>query len=43
MTDSVLNIVKKKKTGLSMFPNVGHQIVLVKIAGITRRSPHSPR
>jgi len=28
---------------MSMLPNVGHQIVHVKIAGITRSSPYSLR
>ena len=32
-----------KKRGLSMLPNVGHQIVHVKIVGITRSSPYSLR
>jgi len=44
MIDSVLrHCADNKKRGLSMLPNVGHQILYVKIAGITRRSPYSPR
>jgi len=43
MTDSVLrHCADNKKRGLSALPNVGHQIVHVKIAGITRSSPYSP-
>ena len=44
MIDSVLrHCADNKKRGLSMLPNVGHQIVHIKIAGITRRSPYSLR
>jgi len=44
MTDSVLrHCADNKKRGLSTLQNVGHQIVHVKIAGITRRTPYSPR
>ena len=32
-----------KKRGMLMLPNVGHQIVHVKIVGITRSSPYSVR
>jgi len=39
MVDSVLkHCVDNKKRALTMLPNVDHQIVHVKIAGITRRS-----
>jgi len=41
--DSVLkHCADNENRGLSMLPNVVHQIVYVKIAGITRRSPYSP-
>jgi len=44
MIDSVLiQCADKKKKGLSMLPNVGHQIVHVKIAGNSRISPYSLR
>ena len=44
MIDSVLkHCADNKKSGLSMLPNVGHEIVHVKIAGITRSSPYSLR
>jgi len=44
MTDSVLrHCAENKGRGLSMLRNVGHQIVHVKIADITRTSPYSPR
>jgi len=44
MTDSVLrHCADNKKRGLSALSNVGHQIVHVKIAGITRSSAYSPR
>jgi len=44
MIDSALrHYVDNKKRGLSMLPNLGHQIAHVKIAGITRRSPYSLR
>ena len=44
MIDSVLrNCADNKKRGLSMLPNVGHQIVHVKIAGITRNLTYSLR
>jgi len=44
MIDSVLrHCADNKKTGMSMLPNVGHQIVHVKIVGITRRSTYSLR
>jgi len=43
MTESVLrHCADSKKRGLSVLPNIGHQIVHVKIAGITRSSPHFP-
>jgi len=43
MIDSMLrHCADNKKKGLLMLPNVGHQIVNVKIAGITR-SPYSLR
>jgi len=42
ITDSVLrHCAGNKKRGLSMLPNVGHQIRHVKIAGTTRRSSYS--
>jgi len=42
--DSVLrHYADNKKRGLSVLPNLGHQIVNVKISGITRSSPYSPR
>ena len=42
MIDSVLrHLADNKKRGLSMFPNIGQQIVHVKIAGITRSAPYS--
>jgi len=41
--DSVLrHRAESKKRGLSVLPNVGRQIVHVKIAGITRSSPYFP-
>jgi len=44
MIDSVLrHCADNKKRGMLMLPNVGHQIVHVKIAGITRSSPYSLR
>ena len=44
MIESVLRYcADNKKRGLSMLPNVGHQIVYVKTAGIIRSSPYSPR
>jgi len=44
MIDSVLrHCADNKRRGLSMLPNVGHQILHVKIAGITRSSPYSLR
>jgi hypothetical protein len=43
MIDSVLrHCADNKKRGLPMLPNVRHQIVHVKIAGLTRSSPYSP-
>jgi len=40
--DSVLrHCPDNKKRGLSMSQYIGHQIVHVKIAGITRSSPYS--
>jgi len=43
MIDSVLrHCADNKKRGLSVLPNVGHQIVHIKVAGITRSSPYSP-
>ena len=42
MIDSVLrHCADNKKRGPSMLTDVGHQIVYVKIAGITRSSPYS--
>jgi len=44
MFDSVLrHCADNKKRGMSMLPNVGQQIVRVKIAGISRSSPYSLR
>jgi len=44
MFNSVLrHCADNKQRGLSMLPNVGHQIVHVKIAGITTNSPYSLR
>ena len=44
MIDSGLRYcADNKKRGLSILPNVGHEIVHVKIAGITRSSPYSLR
>jgi len=34
---------ENKMRGLSMLPNADHQTLHVKISGITRRSPYSPR
>jgi len=42
MIESVLrHFAENKKRELSMLLNVGHQIVHVKIVGITRSSPYS--
>jgi len=42
MIDVVLrHCADDKKRGLSMLTKVGHQIVHVKIVGITRSSPYS--
>jgi len=44
MIDSVLrHCAGNKERGLSMLPTGGHQIVHVKIGGITRSSPYSQR
>ena len=44
MIDSVLrHCADNKKRGLSVLPNVGDQIVHVKIAGVTKRSSYSLR
>ena len=44
MIDSVLrHFAESKKRGLSMLPNVGHQIIRVKIVDISRSSPYSLR
>jgi hypothetical protein len=42
--DSVLRyFADNKKRGRPMFPNVRHQIIHVKLAGITRSKPYFPR
>jgi len=44
MIDSVLrHCTDNKKRGLLLLPNIGHQIVHIKTADITRSSPYSLR